>query len=407
MPTNYPSILPGTAVLDILSAPNLTGVIQKYKSGIFDPFPADVYKTGPKGRVHGNQGRFTQWYGQRQVAAISQYGAPSVNVNMQPRGIKDVVLMHVAKNMQLTATQYNSLFKPDSFEIQQQGLVEIVDQVKEFKQIFSNLRIAATGMALFQGTVVFDVNGNLLAPGAAVPTNGTEIFYEIPGTTSISGSTGVTVTPYVSTVGQQTGTGIDPFGTGTPILGSAAGSWANNATAIDSQINALLRASVQLTGFEIKHAFYGLNIPHYLRTNPTTQYYMARTPDYNPKMIQKISQIPPGTLGIENWHSCQELYFYDQGYIKQQIAGDNQIVFTAEFDGNWWEMMEGSVTIPKGTAILGGDSAEAMVGMTEEAYGRCAYSTMTVDPVQLKIVAHDTFLPAIKNPQCIFISTVA
>lgn len=401
MASNYPAILPSYPYQQLISAPNLTGIIQMYKTGVIDPLPPAAYIPGPKERVHGNTAMYTMVFGQRQVATRSAYGATPKKAQMIPRGVKSVILNHVAESISIVGNDYLNLISPDSLERQSMGMQEITMQIGMFKARASNLRIAMTLQALFAGAVAFDNTGNILTTGTTAAANGTNISYEVP-----NGSTGVTVTPYVTTIGNQIGRSIDPFGTGTPIAGGALASWAVASTAIDSQMEAMVQSQALLTGFEFKHAFFGKNIPHYLRTNGTTQYYFARTPNYNPAVVQRISDIPDGTLGIEKWHNCMNASYMDQTGTIQKIAGDDQIVLTPEFDNTWWGFLEGSAAKPREGSIVNSGEAQAVVNASQEMFGRFAYGVETQIPAGVEIALFDTCLPIIKNPQCIFIVTV-
>src|SRR5579862_1636404 len=101
MASTYPAILPSYPYQQLISAANLTGIIEVYKTGVPDPIPPQAYVPGPKERVHGNTAMYTLIFGQRQTATRSTYGAPPKKAQMIPRGVKSVVLNHVSESISI------------------------------------------------------------------------------------------------------------------------------------------------------------------------------------------------------------------------------------------------------------------------------------------------------------------
>jgi hypothetical protein len=360
---------------DILGGPNLVGMIQATTSGIPDPFPAEFYRVD--NQVDGDTGEYTVFNGQRATATLSAYGAPSKAAQFLNVGKKAVKLIHSIESISLPVSAYINLLAYNDLSKQRLGIAEVTRQIKEFKRRFSNLRVAAMTSALFQGQINFDSAGNLL-PNA---TNAaTVVSYGIP-----SGNIGH----------------LDPFNTGSPILGATP--WNNASTPIDQQIQALLQAAVQLTGYELKHAFYGMNIPHYLTNNTNLGNYFYRNRSFNDGFVE-TADIPNPLLGL-TWHKAYYSFFQDQNGNNQPLVGNDQILFTPDPSPDWIGVLEGSYAVPSDIGRVSTNEASVLEQM-QIAHGMFAYGRQIDDPVTAKIVAGDTFLPAIKNPQAIFIATV-
>jgi hypothetical protein len=360
---------------DILGGPNLCGMIQATTSGIPDPFPAEFYHVDSQ--VDGDTGEYTVFQGQRGTATVSAYGAPSKAAQFRNIGKTTVKLIHAIESISLPVATYINLLSYNDLSKQRLGITEVTRQIKEFKRRFANLRIAAMTSALFNGQIYFDNFGNLLptSTGAATTVN-----YQIP-----SGNIGH----------------LDPFNTGTPILGGTA--WSSASTNIDTQIQALLQAAVQLTGYELKHAFYGINVPHYLTGNTNLGNYFYRNAPFNEGFVQ-TADIPNPLLGL-TWHKAYYSFFQDQNGNNQSLVGPNQVLFTPDPSPDWIGVLEGSYAVPSDIGRVSGNEA-SVVEQMQIAHGMFAYGRQIDDPVTAKIVAGDTFLPVIKNPQAIFIATV-
>jgi hypothetical protein len=363
---------------DILGGPNLCGTIQATTSGIPDPFPPEFYTVDSQ--VDGDTGEYTVFNGQRGTATLSAYGAPSKAAQLSNVGKKTVKLLHAVESIHLPVSAYMNLLDYSDLRKQKLGIAEVMRQIKEFKRRFANLRVAAMTSALFQTQIFFDPAGNLLPTSAGAATT---INYGIP----------------TGNVGH-----LDPFNTGTPIVGGTA--WSNTAANIDQQIQSLLQAAVQLTGLELKHAFYGKNIPHYLTQNGGLSNYFYRASydeDAAGPAYLATADIPNPLLGL-TWHKAYYSFFQDQNGNKQTLVGDDQIVFTPDASLDWIGVLEGSYAVPSDVGRISADRPPTD-GM-DIVYGMFAYGRQIDDPVTAKIVAGDTFLPVIKNPQAVFVATV-
>lgn len=366
------------SINDILGAPNLCGIIQSTVSGIPNPFPPAFFQVDQT--VDGDTGEYKVFSGSRTNATISPYGAPSKNRQLREIGVTAVKLLHSVENIVLPVKDYINLLNYNDLAKQKLGIDEVSRQIREARWTQDNLRISALTSMLFKTQIYYDGLGNLLPSSTGALTT---VNYDVPA-------------------GNQNQ--LDVFQTGNPIISA---SWATNTTTIDKQVQALHQAAVQLTGYELKHAFYGKNIPSYLTGNANLGNYFFRDsygPDaFGPQYIA-TADIPNPLLGL-TWHKAYQSFFMDQNGNRQTLVGDDQIVFTPEPSTAWIGFLEGTYPVPTKAGII--TPAEPTVASSMETRaGMFAYGMASADPPTAKIVYGDTFLPVLKVPSAIFVATV-
>jgi hypothetical protein len=368
---------PYVSLQQILGAPNMLGIIKSTVSGIENPFPEAMFNVEKE--CHGNAGTYTVYSGARQLATVSNYGAPSKDRQLRELAVKPVTLLHSVENIQLKPTDYMNLLAYDDLRRQALGIDEVKRQVGELAEYQKNLRIAAMTMMLFWGQLYWDDKGNLLAPSAFGSGYGSGVNYQVPVT--------------------NTGQLQDVYGNA--IIDT---SWATASADIVQQITILKQTSVQLTGYKVRHAFYGAKIPQYLSTNTSIQAYLARAQFkagaqgehfLEEGEIQRL-------LGIQ-WHPAYDAYFVDSNGNVQKMVGDDQVVFCPEPSSAWVGMLEGTYPVPEYSNIITPVEPVMANGLPyKEQAGRFAYGVQTYDPAGLKVVYGDTFLPVLKVPAAIF-----
>jgi hypothetical protein len=365
------------SINDILGAPNLCGIIQSTVSGIPNPFPPSFFQVDQT--VDGDTGEYKVFSGSRTNATISPYGAPSKNRQLREIGVKAVKLLHSIENIVLPVKDYINLLNYNDLAKQKMGIDEVSRQIREARWTQDNLRISSLTSMLFKTQVYYDNLGNLL-----------------PSSTGAQ-----TIVDYTVPAGNQNQ--LNVFGAGNILTAG----WENPATAIDKQIQALHQAAVQLTGYELKHAFYGKNVPNYLTTNTNLGNYFFRaaydSDAFGPQYIA-TADIPNPLLGL-TWHKAYQSFFYDQNGNRQTLVGDDQVVFTPEPSTAWIGFLEGTYPVPTKAGIIT-PAEPTVVSSTETRAGMFAYGVASADPPTAKIVYGDTFLPVLKVPSAIFVATV-
>ena len=356
----------------ILGGANLTGVIQQTLTGIPDVFPASFYAS--RKPVDGDTAEYTRVDGTRQTARIAAYGSPSQQRELQDVAKVPVKLIHTVESILHTPATLTNLLNFDNPSRQQMGIAEITRQTRQFRQLFDNLRVASLTSMLFTGSINFDGGGNLLPSnsGATISVN-----YNVP-----SGNTGQ----------------LNVFGAGA-ILDT---SWDNAAADIATQLTSLKKAARKLTGYPLVHAFYGQDVLGYLLGNDQVKEMMKFNAQANTQTL--AGDVPPGLFGMQ-WHPAYEAFYLDSTGTAQDLVAGNQVLFTPDPSMDWLDWLEGSYPVPTSVGNVTPDSIAA-AGNVSLATGMFSYAQVTSDPVTIKQVAGDTFLPVLKVPGSIFVATV-
>lgn len=356
----------------VLAARNLCGLIRGVVTGV----PSDILPPSfltPNKTVEGNHGTYTQVNGTRKTARIVQYGSPSQKRGLAGISEKAVTLLHTFEHQHHNPLVLQNLLSEDSEVKQTMGKQTVARQVSEFGALFKNLRISAVYSALAQGAIYFDADGNLLptASGATVTVD-----YGVPAGNKAQ---------------------LDVFGSGAII----SASWATAGTLIGNQIRALKKAARKKTGYPIVHAFYGSSIPDYLLANTQIQALIAASPRLSEAAA--AGDVPQGLCGLQ-WHPVDQAFYDDANDVLQDWFGADTVVFTPEPSPDWYEFLEGTYPVPNSLTVSA-DASAALGNVTAQA-GPFSYAVVTDDPVGIKHLAGDTFLPVMKVPGAIFISDV-
>lgn len=356
----------------ILGGANLTGVIQQTSTGIPDVFPASFYAS--RRPVDGDTAEYTRIDGSRQTARIAAYGSPSQQRELKNVAKVPVKLVHTIESVLHKPQVLTNLLNFNEPTKQQLGIAEVTRQTRQFRQLFDNLRVASLTSMLFTGNIYFDGLGNLLptSSGAKVTVN-----YGVP-----AGNTAQ----------------LNVFGAGN-ILDLT---WDNAAAGIATQLTNLKRAARKLTGYPLAHAFYGQNVLDYLLTNNKVKEMMKFNPAANQRTL--AGDVPGGLFGLQ-WHPAYEAFFEDDSGTPQDLVGGDQVLFTPEPTMDWLDWLEGTYPVPASVGAITPD-AIASLGNVSVASGMFSYGQVLSDPVTVKHVAGDTFLPVLKVPKAIFIATV-
>ncbi len=257
---------------------------------------------------------------------------------------------------------------------QQLGIAEVTRQTRQFRQLFDNLRVASLTSMLFTGTINFDGNGNLLpvAAGAKVSVN-----FGVPAGHFLQ---------------------LNPLGAGNIIDLT----WDNAAANISTQMANLKRAARKLTGYPIAHAFYGQNVLDYMLVNNKVKEMMKFNPAANARTL--AGDMPSGMFGLQ-WHPAYEAFYEDDGGVAQDFITGDQVVFTPEPSMDWLDWLEGTYPVPASVGSITPDAVSSLANVSL-ATGMFSYGQVLSDPVTIKHIAGDTFLPVLKVPKAIFIATI-
>ena len=354
----------------ILGAQNLVGLIQSVKSGIPRTLPDGFFNLTRD--VISDYATYRKVSGTRQLPVTGEYGGPSKAAPQQDVSEVPVKLIHAAENQQYKQVLLQNLQGFTSPVPQKMAEDEVTRQTAEFKRRFENLRTAAVTSAIANNKIWLKSDGTFLfnSTGAAVTVD-----YQVPSTNTGDMSAIV----------------------------SGAASWDNSSTDIIGQIIALKTKAVQLTGYPLRYAFYGKNVVKYLLNNTEASELIKRNPQYNDAFLNR-GDIPGGFQELV-WVPVYHAFAEDASGNIQQFFGDDQIVFTPEITDDWYEMLSGSYLIPENAGVLGMTATSVLSGMNLR-FGMFSYAVATTDPIGIKQVFGDTFLPVIKNGSVVFNATV-
>lgn len=364
------------ALQDVLGAPQLTGVVQQTTTGIPDIFPSGFWPDGHV--VDKDTGSFFRVQGQRTNATISKYGGPAQDVQLQNIENVPVILMHTVQKIELPAADFRGLIQKDStgsnLIIDQKGADEIARQIREARTVLDNLRTSAKTSAFFLGSINWNNKGQLLVSSSGAVTSAN---FGIPA----------------SNQGQ-----LPVFGT--PLITQ---SWANAATNIEQQVIAIKQASIRLSGYPIKYAFYGKNIPTYMVNNNTLQQFFVRNNNANPQYLA-TGDIPNPCLGL-TWVPAYESFFQDASGNLVSLVNDDAVTFSPAPMGDWHEVMMGKYDVP-GESMLGHTGMDLLQEL-EVVEGMFMYANLELDPIRISLLFGDTSLPVVRNNLVLFQAIVA
>lgn len=365
------------ALSDVLGAPQLCGTIQQTKTGIPNVLPAGIF---PKDKtVEKDYGSYTRVNGTRTTARLAAYGGAAAR--RQLKGLEDVPvkLMHTNESIELPAADFRGLFRKDStgsvLEIDEKGADEIARQVREARKNVDNLVVAAQTQALFKGAIYFDNAGNLLP-----------------------NSTGAVTTPSFGVPAGNQGQ-LNWDGSGAII----SASWATGGTNIASQILALKDAAIRSTGYELKYASYGSNIPGYLTNNTSLNQFFIRGNVANPQYLQ-TGEIPNPLLGL-TWLPAHSAFYEDNNSVLQPLVGPNDVAFYPEPSLDWSGTLVGKYDVP-GDKLVGASALE-LLASSQVMEGMFMYASFVLNPLRLELFYGHTFLPVIKANRATYSATVS
>ena len=359
----------------LLGLPALMTIVEQTTSGLpQEKFLPMGIKTVTR-EVIGNSAQAVLVKGQRKVSRLIQYGAAPVGATLETIARENWVMMHTSEELDIDPLTFQRLRNYENWQEQKLGAEEIARQVGLFVKKQENL-IASTALYMFAiGHVYFDNYGNLLPTSAG---NLTDVPMAIPATNQ----------------------GQLPYPTN-PIITLP---WSNPTANIPDMIRGIIFAADQATGFEPDTAMFGINVPSYIQVNSYCQEYLSRNDAMNAYFMTKNS-IPQGFLDIANWVPAWKGFYEDQNGNNQQIWGSDLVTFMPAVEKYWYEMVLGSMLVPKTIDVI--PTVEAMMANVQLAYGKFIYAQIQQKPIRLSTVMGNTFLPTIKNPNCVWQATVA
>lgn len=352
-----------TTIRDLLGLVPLTKLVERVKSGIPDNLPAAFHRVNRK--VVGNACRYTQVRGTRQTARFSMYGAAASLVEQGDIEEKDVKLLHAYSKIKMDPLIMQCLRNYTDYTLMERGKDEITRQSERHKRRHDNLRLASMYMMLGSGVIYYDGEGNLLPTSSGAKVT---VDFAIPANNQ----------------GQ--------------LNGLISASWANANTDIPLQLRNLRFQAAKDTGYELKHAFYGLNVPSYLTQNNYVLDYLARNPQMARPYLDK-GEIPDGLFGF-SWTPIYTSFWEDSSNTNQSFFGADTVVFTPEIASDVYELVEGTYDVP--TTYNPVADLIAANNSFQQMYGLCSWAQATADPPAIWQFAADTWCPLWLIPASVY-----
>lgn len=365
----------GQSIMELLGLPSLMSVVEETTSGLpqEDFLPKEFLNTTRE--VIGNSAQATLLKGQRKVSRLIQYNAPPVGAVLEEIGKQNWVLMHTSEILDIDPVTFQQLRQYDNWTMQKQGAEEIGRQIGLFVKKQANLVSSCALYTLSQGVIYADQYGNLLpSSSGATQTESQLIPAGHQGQLNWDGNGALITMP-----------------------------WSNPTANIPLMVRGIRYASLVETGRKPTMAFYGKNVPQYIQENAYCLEYLARDEKSRSEFLAS-GEIPDGFLSLK-WIPAWEGFYEDANGNNQQIWPSDRVTFAPKVDKTWYEMVLGSVFVPKTIDIL--VNAESAMSNLELVYGKFIYAQLMNIPTRLATVMGNTFLPTIKVPKCLWQSDVA
>lgn len=367
------------SIVDILGWRNISTAVQAVESGVPNRLPPAFMNL--KENVDADRTTWITFYGQRQTPKQVAYGSQSKPSDLKKIGEKSATLIQFAEHVKIRQELMLRLRNPNDLLAQQMAKEEVVRHAMDFRTKFDNGRIVAVTSMLANGKIWFDSSGNLLSSSSGADSS-------------------KTIDPSIHANNlNQLNSIIDA-------------SWATDTTNIAQHVENVKIQMRKNTGRELKHVFYGKNIAQYLFRNATMKTYWAFNESKYKAFAADPGTVPDGLFGL-SWHFMGDTFFHDSTDSNQAIWGDDTVTFTPEIDRNFYTLFEGIMPVPvMGIPRIASGLIEAS-GEFEYVHGMGGYAVPELDPVGIKQVFFDTYLPGFKtaavngtDPGDIFIADV-
>jgi len=350
---------------EIIGGIPMTTTAQTVTRGIPNYIPPSFFNVTR--RVVGNVVKYKKVAGSRKLAREVQYGAPSVLATKTGVSAASASLIHSFEHVQYDYLMLQNLQDANGV-VQAQAVDEIYRQNADFVEEFNSLRTASVVSLLANGKIWFDGDGQMLfSSSGAVNT----IDFSVPANNQ------------------------------NQLNGIIAASWATATTDIQGQIQAIKRNSLETTGYELRHAFYGINIPSYLTTNNSINKYLSGNPSLQNKLYGG-GEIGDGFQGL-TWHPVYSSFGTDANGTVREFVGPDSVTFTPDPTPDWYEFVEGSMGVPRTVDVMTGPPN---ANTFDTVYGKFGYAVPTHDPIGIKQYSGDTFLPLCKVGGALYIADV-
>lgn len=351
------------ALQEILGYTTLMKAIEAVKDGVPNPLPKGFFNVTEQ--VNGKSALLTRTYGQRQLANRVEYGAPAVGRDQKKIDTIPVKLLHFYNYLDFDPVLLMQLRALDAYTLNM-GKQIVANEVRRVGVTQMNTRIAAVFSALVNGIIYYNSSGYL-----QTTSSGAALTLDL---------------------------GV-PANNKNQLNGLIDGNWNVPSTNIPKQIHNIKFQAMKDTGHPIKMALYGVNVPSYLFVNEFVKDSLVRSGSPNLEYL-KSGEIPDGTLGIDKWIPIYEAFYEDASGTNVNLVDGDKVIFCPEPSSDWYSYVEGSYPVP--TTIDVQTDAMASLNSLSYEYGMFAYAIMQHNPVGIRMLHGDTFIPWFSNPNAIY-----
>jgi len=360
------------SLTELFSFRNISKAIESVKTGIPDRRPEPYKPASLTERVFGNETTIHKYYGERRIIPRGMYGAPSQATSQKKIGQQSMVMNSYAAHVFVEQDLLMRLRQVNDFLAQEKAHEFTARTVLNFKTRFENNRIAHDVQALSHGRFFYDAGGNLLQSSAGA-------------------------------VGETVDFGLPTANRG-QLGGLIAASWANPATDIFQHLQNLIQRQVNATGRVPTQCFHGKDIPGLIYSNNSFKQYFQFNPQYYKAFASSPDTIPAGFMGF-TWHNMRDTFYETEAEAIIKPFPDDGCTFTPDIDSNVFGRFEGSLLIADRMNLMVGAFDDVM-RQAKLAYGIAGYSVFTPDPVSVKLVMVDNYMPWWKNAADLVIADV-
>lgn len=364
------------SMMDFLYGRKLTNLIQSQdiREGLPNPLGKAVPELYQVSRqVMGDKVEWEETTGQRQTSQLTSYGSASKSTQSAATVRRSATMIHSNENLPFDQQILNMLMLTENPMALQAAQQESVRKVRYFVKRFENTRVVSVPLALRQGNIYWDKDGNMLPTSSGSVGS---VSYNLPAGNTFTKNSGT----------------------------FSLGDWSSSSTDIPGAMQNFDALTAQANNYECGVVLYGKNIPGYLFKNDAIGKMIQYNLEANRSALQQ-GIVPNGFMG-KLWVPVSKMYMLNAAGTPTALFGANDVCLLPEVNETWYEYVEGSTLIPTGIATTG-QSFEQMKAGVQVAYGQYSYCEMTTDPISIKMIAGDTHLPIIKVPGVVYNGVVA
>ncbi len=354
--------------------PRVITDLYREEAGKYQTHPlVEFYSKGIKD-IRGDRFEFAYRAAMKKPAPANMRGQPARV--QQPTGLRNdrVYMLHAFNEVGLSMDALQMIRRPNDETLQEKGREEIAMQMEDFGDRHNIFRAVCLAKTLFDSTVYFDANGNVLEDSTG---NAYSVDFGVP-----------------SSHRSQITAASDSFSGA--IIDAA---WDTAGAKIFDHLDNVQMAAEEINADVPTHIWAPTEAKKWLRNNTQVLGFLQASPE-------QADRILAGTM-IEDlngwtWHFNNNTYTGSAGTAKRYIPA-TKVLMTPE-PGEWLAAANGSELITSVEGIAAG--VEAALANITEVFGDFSYVKLVDNPTKLVLRMGTNFVYAFKNPNCVWAPTV-